>query len=311
MRFDVHLKHFEEEIAWDNGMPISVNDETLWSKLRDHFGVGLWRMNISYKMTYSSINLMKQFSSLNSSLNQWGQLVISPEVEHIFILLLCCSSKGIPLEDGFGDRYGFDLQHPCVQIHCISSKNSPFISFVMLTILTLGHLIPLALNLEALFLNNYDKQNVILRGDGCLELNEVSLRLVILVDFLLLLRLLQLAWTARTQDGNGNHLRAAEKKIVFVCLLLYAPGGLITFLVELDKNVNVNGLPAVSAYNSTISKQSSDMSQQSYTMRYLESYAGLVLDEFLFPHIIFNIFQNLRENSVMFVLYWNDINPCL
>ncbi|KAL3508677.1 hypothetical protein ACH5RR_028078 [Cinchona calisaya] len=177
----------------------------------------------------------------------------------------------------------------------------------MLTLLTLGHMIPLVLNLEALFLKNHNKQNTILRGDGWLELNEVSLRLVTLVVFLLLLRLLQLAWTARTQDGNGKNFWSAEKKTALASLLLYAVGGLITFLIELEKNGNGNGnvkhSSHFSSYNSTIHDKSSANSQQSYTLRYLKSYAGLVLDGFLFPQILFNIFKNSKEKSLSCSFY--------
>ncbi|KAL3508669.1 hypothetical protein ACH5RR_028070 [Cinchona calisaya] len=183
----------------------------------------------------------------------------------------------------------------------------PFISLVMLTLLTLGHMIPLVLNLEALFLKNHNKQNTILRGDGWLELNEVSLRLVTLVVFLLLLCLLQLAWTARTQDGNGKHFWSAEKKTALASLLLYAVGGLITFLIELEKNGNGNGNEKhsshFSSYTSTIYDESSANSQQSYTLRYLKSYAGLVLDGFLFPQILFNIFKNSKEKSLSCSFY--------
>ncbi|KAL3503217.1 hypothetical protein ACH5RR_037666 [Cinchona calisaya] len=393
MRFDMSVRYFEEEIGWGNGMPVSINDqlyggnseiivESDYGEVEESTSYG-GRMNISYKIIFYNINLRKQFSSLNSSVNRWGQLVMSaegvydaetghlcmvgcrelhqntgkrsldceifidvefpplnsrvgryingtiqsrrPKTDDLYFEQLNISSSSFYAVQAQESLWRMDLEIIMVLISntlaCIFVASQlfyvkkhpeilPFISFVMLTILTLGHMIPLVLNLEALLLKNHDKQNVILRGDGWLELNEVSLRLVTLVVFLLLLRLLQLAWTARTQDGNGHHLRAAERKTLFVCLLLYAVGGLITFLVELEKNGNGNGNgngtppAAFSDYtNSTISEQSSATSQQSYALRYLKSYAGLVLDGFLFPQIIFNIFQNSREKSLSCSFY--------
>ena len=48
-----------------------------------------------------------------------------------------------------------------------------FMSLVMLVILCLGHMIPLLLNYEALFLGNRNRGNVLLGIGGWLEVNEV------------------------------------------------------------------------------------------------------------------------------------------
>ncbi|XP_027170073.1 uncharacterized protein LOC113769940 [Coffea eugenioides] len=390
MRFDMSVKHSKEEIAWGNGLPIFVNSEHYGENfvITEDSGLGeveestniySSQMNISYKITFSYINLKEQIASLNSSLNQWGQLVISAEgvydTETGHLCMVGCREIH-PLhssEKSFDCEMIIDVEFPPLSSMVGSSINGviqsrraktdslyfeqlnissssyytvqaqesiwrmdleiimvlisntlaclfvasqlfyvkkhpevlPFISVVMLSIITLGHMVPLVLNLEALFIKNHDQQNVILRGDGWLELNEVSVRLVSLVVFLLLLRLLQLAWTARTEDGDGNHLCAAEKKTAFVSLLLYAVGGLIAFLVELEKNGNGNGMPRslYPAYNTTIPDPSLVMSEQSYTLRYLKSYAGLVLDGFLLPQILFNIFQNSREKALSYLFY--------
>lgn len=390
MRFDMSVKHSEEEIAWGNGVPIFVNSEHYGEnsviivdsgseEVEESTSIDSSQMNISYRITFFNIILKEQISSLNSSLNQLGQLVISAEgvydAETGHLCMVGCrevyphnsSGKSFdcemivhvefpPLNSKVGSSikgviqsrraktdslyfeqlnisatsdytvqaqesiWRMDLEIIMVLISntlaCIFVASQlfyvkkhpevlPFISVAMLAIITLGHMIPLVLNLEALLIKNQDQQNVILRGDGWLELNEVSVRLVTLVVFLLLLRLLQLAWTSRRQDGDGNHLWAAEKKTLFVSLLLYALGGLITFLVELEKNGNGNGTPpsVYSAYNNTNPEQSSVMSGQSYTLRYLKSYAGLVLDGFLLPQILFNIFQNSREKALSYLFY--------
>ncbi|KAL0001218.1 hypothetical protein SO802_014999 [Lithocarpus litseifolius] len=71
----------------------------------------------------------------------------------------------------------------------------PFISLVMLSILTLGHMILLLLNFEALFLRNPSK-NMLIETGGWIETNEVIVRGVGMVDFLLQFHLRQKTWAA-------------------------------------------------------------------------------------------------------------------
>ncbi|KAL6314787.1 hypothetical protein AAG906_027136 [Vitis piasezkii] len=73
----------------------------------------------------------------------------------------------------------------------------PSISLLMLVILTLGYMVPLVLNFEALFLQNHARQNVLLESGGWLKVNEVIVRVVTMVVFLLQFRLLQLTWSAK------------------------------------------------------------------------------------------------------------------
>ncbi|KAL5712647.1 (E3-independent) E2 ubiquitin-conjugating enzyme [Ranunculus cassubicifolius] len=53
----------------------------------------------------------------------------------------------------------------------------------MLTILTLGQMIPLVLNFEALFLTNRNRQNIMESSGGWLEVNEVLVRVVTMQRF--------------------------------------------------------------------------------------------------------------------------------
>ncbi|KAF2297692.1 hypothetical protein GH714_002281 [Hevea brasiliensis] len=105
----------------------------------------------------------------------------------------------------------------------------PFISFVMLMVLTLGYMIPLLLNFEALFMANHNRQNVFLESGGWLEVNEVIVRVVTMVAFLLQFRLLQLSWSARQSDGSHKSLWLAEKKVLYLALPLFVGGGLIAW----------------------------------------------------------------------------------
>ncbi|KAA8523900.1 hypothetical protein F0562_010323 [Nyssa sinensis] len=152
----------------------------------------------------------------------------------------------------------------------------PSISVVMLVILTLGHMIPLVLNFEALLLPKHHPRSVMLRSGGWIEVNEVIVRVVTMAAFLLQCRLLHLSWSARLGDGNKKGFWDAEKKVLFVSSPLYLVGGLIAFFVNWMKN------------------------KSSTTMLWgaLRSYAGLILDGFLFPQILFNAFQISTESAL-------------
>ncbi|XP_059663997.1 uncharacterized protein LOC132309730 [Cornus florida] len=164
----------------------------------------------------------------------------------------------------------------------------PFISLVMLVILTLGYMIPLLLNFEALFLENHNRQNVLLGSGGWLEVNEVTVRVITMVAFLLQFRLLQLARSARSGDGNQKGMWVAEMKALFVTIAFYISGALIALLLNWTKNKN--GKLALSNHSVPY--------QQHGLWGNLRSYAGLVIDGFLFPQILLNVFQTSRENAL-------------
>ncbi|KAJ1376562.1 hypothetical protein SESBI_49809 [Sesbania bispinosa] len=158
----------------------------------------------------------------------------------------------------------------------------PLISFIMLLILTLGNMIPLVLNFEALFTQNPDKKNSLL-GNEWLEVNEIAVRVIVMVAFLLQLRLLQITWSARKADRNQKGLWIAEKKVLYVVFPLYAIGFLIALLVHLNHSI-------------------SDYQQHSF-WEDLKSYSGLVLDGFLLPQILFNLFWNSKGNALSCSFY--------
>ncbi|EEF33587.1 conserved hypothetical protein [Ricinus communis] len=179
------------------------------------------------------------------------------------------------------------------QILYMKKHSSVFpISLFMLVILTFGQMIPLVLNFEALFLPKRNHQSYLLQGGGWLELNEVIVRVITMAAFVLQLRLLQLVWSARSSDGNQKALWIAEKKTLYVCLPLYVAGGLIALSVNWKNYKLGNEMNSTSFYRH----------QQSLWMD-LRSYAGLVLDGFLFPQILYNVFHNSRENTLSCLFY--------
>ncbi|KAJ4836129.1 hypothetical protein Tsubulata_036727 [Turnera subulata] len=182
---------------------------------------------------------------------------------------------------------------------CHVKKHSdllPFISFVMLIILTLGHMIPLLLNFEALFMGNRYRPNYFLESGGWLEVNEVAVRVVTMVAFLLQFRLLQLTWSARQTTGRHDSLWPSDKKVLYVSLPFYVGGGLIAWYASHWKTKD--------AYGNHFLLFGQEVRQQNYGWEELKSYAGLILDGFLLPQIMFNLFSNCEGSILAFPFYF-------
>ncbi|KAH6790590.1 hypothetical protein C2S51_005596 [Perilla frutescens var. frutescens] len=164
----------------------------------------------------------------------------------------------------------------------------PLISVVMLVVLTLGHLIPLLLNFEALFATRRNGMNVYFGSDGWLEVNEVLVRVITMVAFLLESRLLQMTWSSRSGDGNEKNLWISEKKVIYLSLPLYIAGALIAWIVHLSRKSDQR--PFLTIHLLRHKRQS--------LWGGLKSYAGLILDGFLFPQILFNLFSDSKEKAL-------------
>ncbi|KAK3198946.1 hypothetical protein Dsin_022361 [Dipteronia sinensis] len=171
----------------------------------------------------------------------------------------------------------------------------PFISLLMLVVLTLGHMMLLLLNFEALFLRSQNRQTVLLGSGGWLEVHEVIVRIVTMVAFVLQFRLLQLSWSSRIAAHNNQKASwIAEKKAWYVSLPLYLAGALISVFVNLGRKNKVV----------EIAMQSSRLVDIQFSLwGGLRSYAGLILDGFLFPQILLNIFQNSTEKVLSPLFY--------
>ncbi|KAM2987342.1 hypothetical protein FF2_007522 [Malus domestica] len=161
----------------------------------------------------------------------------------------------------------------------------PSISIFMLLILTLGYMIPLMLNFEAMFTSSTNHQNVFLGTGGWLEVNEVVVWVMTMVAFLLQIRLLQLTWSARSAHGNRDELWLMEKKTLFVALLLYVAGAFAAWLLH-----------------EQIWKKSYYAEHSIFSIGF-KSYAGLVLDGFLLPQVVLNMFCKSKENALSISFY--------
>ncbi|KAI8557784.1 hypothetical protein RHMOL_Rhmol04G0036900 [Rhododendron molle] len=169
----------------------------------------------------------------------------------------------------------------------------PYASLAMLLFLILGHMIPLVLELEALFRGNQNLEHVLLGSGGWVEGNNFVVRALIVVAFLLQLWLLQLVFSARLGNENYKGLWVAEKKALFVSTTLYTVGLLFVLFLSTRKQ----------NHSKAIDSSTSVVHHIHYIRRDLICYGGLVLDGFLLPQILFNIFQVSTKNALSYLFY--------
>lgn len=165
----------------------------------------------------------------------------------------------------------------------------PAMSITMLVVLALGYMIPLVLNFEALFKSS-NKQTFPLSGGGWLEVNEVMVRIITMITFLLQLRLLQLAWSAQSVDvSKAAESWAAERKVLWICLPLYIIGGVITWAVLVNFN----------SRRRRMLRQVVRVKPVGHAFwEDLVSYGGLILDGFLLPQVLLNAFLDSKVRAL-------------
>lgn len=180
----------------------------------------------------------------------------------------------------------------------------PFTSVAMLVVLTVGHMIPLLLNFEALFASHRTQQTNFLGNGGWLEVNEVVVRMVTMVVFLLQLRLLHLTWSSKkSSDPGENRSWGSERKVIYVILPLYACGALIAWLASHLKNSSRLGFGNPHRMTYVVTPFQRRSFQRVSLWKDLKSYAGLVMDGFLFPQILFNVFSGSGEKALAPAFY--------
>jgi hypothetical protein len=152
-------------------------------------------------------------------------------------------------------------------------------SVTMLAVLALGHIAPLALGFEILFVSRRSRYSLYPTEGGWLEPSQAMVRVPALVAFLLHLRLLRLALLGRLRSAGGRSEPAAatpstvvvsERIVRQVCLPLYLLGGVLAAIVHVVNAGAASGGSPVTLWDD------------------LTSYAGVILDGFLLPQIILN-----------------------
>lgn len=231
-----------------------------------------------------------EFSSTSIYHNQAAASITRIDFEIVMILIsntVACAFVGWQLY--------FVKKHPDVL---------PFISIVMLIVLTLGYMIPLLFNFEAMLAPKHSQQNTFLGIGGWLEVNEVIVRVIMLVTFILQLRLLQLTWSSRQGDGSQKSLMVSERKVLCVTLPLYIAGALITCFVHLWVHTHQNSYRPFHRNLRRVANLWHLVHPQHSLWGDLKSYAGFILDSFLLPQILFNLFINSGEKALSCAFYF-------
>ncbi|KAL5572964.1 hypothetical protein UlMin_022561 [Ulmus minor] len=217
-----------------------------------------------------------EMSSAAFDTTEAEESITKADVEIIVILVsntLACVFSGLQL---------FHLRkHPDVL---------PFVSLTMLFALTLGYTIPLLLHLEGWFAKAISSHpNVLLGSGGWLQAKGLTEGVTQMILFLLQLRLLQHTWLARASDGNRNELWMVEKEVLLVASPLYVGAAFLTvFSIWTKKKHDV-----VMFYSALLSSF-----QEHPVSDALKSYGNLLVDSFLIPQILLNMFRDSRENGL-------------
>ncbi|CAO2178778.1 unnamed protein product [Urochloa humidicola] len=162
-------------------------------------------------------------------------------------------------------------------------------SITMLVVLALGYVAPLVLSSEALFLSRRSMYMPFpFESYVPYELSQAMMRAPTLIALLLLLRLIQLAWSARkktagAEDGSkAAASSAAERRSLWLCVPLYLIGGALTIVVHM---LNAHRAAAGEASSLTVRLGPAPAT----LWEDLVSSAGLALGAFLLPQIAMNV----------------------
>ncbi|KAG8077542.1 hypothetical protein GUJ93_ZPchr0007g4295 [Zizania palustris] len=153
-------------------------------------------------------------------------------------------------------------------------------SITMLAVQSAGLVTPLVVDFDLLFINRR-KRAAELAGNGWLELNELMLRVPVLIAFALQLRVLQLVLSSRRRSAV-----AVESKVLRMCLPLYLIGAAVAALA----NVRAAAEAVLVVHRFAPAKTT--------LWGDLAPYAGLVLDGFLLPQVIFNALSGSRVKAI-------------
>ncbi|XVE88991.1 hypothetical protein DITRI_Ditri19aG0114300 [Diplodiscus trichospermus] len=184
-------------------------------------------------------------------------------------------------------------------IACITSQlfylkqntdSSPFISLVMLGVQALGYSLPLITGAEALFKreasDSYEMQSYDLEKSQWLSLIDYTVKLLVLVMFLLTLRLCQKVWKSRmrllSRTPLESHRVPSDKLVLIATLTIHVIGYIVVLIVH---TVKTSQMPLQT--DKFIDSRGHSQTLREWEIE-LEEYIGLVQDFFLLPQVIGN-----------------------
>ncbi|PRQ31325.1 hypothetical protein RchiOBHm_Chr5g0034221 [Rosa chinensis] len=166
----------------------------------------------------------------------------------------------------------------------------PSISFLMPLILSLGYLIPLMVNIEAIFMHDTERQNLFFGSGEWLQFSQENVReitvITMVVALLLHFLLLQQIWSAQSVKGIITQLWNVEKIEGFTCICSRS----FNFYAASDEFKSYrHPMLSFSCYR---------------------AYAGLILNGFLLPQIVLNMVCKSKGRALSLSFYWNNYCSC-
>ncbi|XP_019099494.1 PREDICTED: uncharacterized protein LOC109132300 isoform X2 [Camelina sativa] len=198
-------------------------------------------------------------------------------------------------------------------IGCITSQlfyvgsntdSLPFVSLVMLGVQALGYSLPLITGAEALFkrkqasATTYETPSFELQRSQWFNVIDYTVKLLVMVCFLLTLRLCQKVWRSRarllTRTPQEPHKVPSDRRVLLIALILHALGYILALILHparTDRLVVGSYAPAASNWWQTET----------------EEYIGLVQDFFLLPQVIANVMWQIDSQQPLRKLYYFGI----
>ncbi|XP_050232685.1 uncharacterized protein LOC126681239 [Mercurialis annua] len=171
------------------------------------------------------------------------------------------------------------------------ADSAPLISLVMLGVQALGYCLPLITGAEALFKRMspeaYESSSFGLEKNQWVHVIDNTVKLLVMVSFLLTLRLCQKVWKSRirllTRSPHEPCRVPSDKKVFFVTLAIHVIGYVIVLIIH---STQTRQKPfKIERYSNSTGIYQSPREWETE----LEEYGGLVQDFFLLPQVIGNI----------------------
>ncbi|KFK35769.1 hypothetical protein AALP_AA4G033800 [Arabis alpina] len=194
------------------------------------------------------------------------------------------------------------------QLFYIRSKidSVPFVSLVMLGVQALGYSLPLITGAEALFKRKaasaptYETPSYDLQRSQWFNVIDYTVKLLVMVCFLLTLRLCQKVWKSRarliTRTPQEPHKIPSDRRVLIISLILHALGYILALILHPARTDRL--VAFVGSYAPDAAK---------WWQTETEEYIGLVQDFFLLPQVIANFIWQIDSHQPLRKLYYFGI----
>ncbi|MCL7029382.1 hypothetical protein MKW94_012887 [Papaver nudicaule] len=194
------------------------------------------------------------------------------------------------------------------QLYYIRDKTEtvPFMSLVMLCVQSLGYSLPLITGTEALFKRmsseNDETASYDLQKSQWFHIVDYTVKLLVLVAFLLTLRLGQKVWKSRIRLLTHAPLEPgrvpSDKRVLFVSLVIHTAGFILVLIFHA-----VNSGPRPIQSGRFMDPNGKTYQQREWEIK-LEEYVGLIQDFFLLPQIIGNLLWQIHCKPLRKLYYF-------